>query len=966
MNTPPSGTVTFLFTDIEGSTRLAQDFRDIHHELIEKHHAILGDSVKDCGGHVFKIVGDAFCCSFLKAEDAVRAAVTIQRKLGEEDWGNAAMKVRMGIHSGNAEWNGHDYMGYLTLVRTNRVMSAAHGGQVIVSGSVASQLTLDCEAEICVGRGGESESRVAFRDLGERRLKDLIEPLRIYQLTGEGLDSEFPPLKTLDARPNNLPVQLSSFVGREKELSELRELITGSRLVTLVGPGGTGKTRLVLQAAAELIDNFAHGVWFIDLAALSDSSMLEESMLKALEIEDDSSRNPLQKLADFLKGKELLLILDNCEHIVEACSRIAEHILSGTAKVRIFATSRESLRCNGEITCKVSSLTYPEPGSGISPEKLTEYSSVRLFIERALSVNQNFRINKGNSEALARICSQLDGIPLAIELAAARSRLLNLNDISKRLNDRFSLLTGGRRNVLPRQKTLRATIDWSHDLLAEKEKVLWRRLSVFTGGWSLEAAETVCEGSGLENQEILDISEQLVEKSIISFSDLSGRFGMLETMRQYGREKMQEADETDIISGKLLSYFLEFCEKGVSDYTGPRSGERMNIVESDYPNIQTALRWAVESNRLAEGNRLACTLGKFWEARGYLVEGSSWMQKLLDPSFGLPAILRANSLKLSAILSSVLGQADKAVAELEEAKILFKECDDKQGLAQVLNILGLAKFDTGHYDVAKEYLEESLLLKRESGVPISICSSLNSLGLLANHLGRYEEALSYYDEALAIAEKLSDHNYLSILYNNIAEASDHMGDSVKAEEYFGKGLEIDRKLGNKNALCISLINISTVLLRKQEFSEALASTTEALKLAQETGFKLGEVYSVSNLGSICLHMKEYEKSEQYFKKIINEFLDVADFKNLQTSLSGLAEIMYVKGEYKKSCRLIGLLTAESEQSGVALEPRTEQFFKDLNEKLTDAIGAQEAEIEFNTGKSLGFVNMKTLALGEEK
>ncbi|MEO8664900.1 MAG: adenylate/guanylate cyclase domain-containing protein, partial [Ignavibacteria bacterium] len=542
MITPPSGIVTFLFTDIEGSTKLAQEFPDTLPVALEKHHAILRKKIESNNGFVFEIIGDAFCSSFADVCDAVKAAHDIQISLASEKWDDAVIKIRIGIHSGKAEWNNSTYMGYITLARTQRVMSAAFGEQVIISNDtneLVKEKILLTNKEIR-SSGGEI---ISFRDLGERRLKDLIQPVKLYQMTAHGLREEFPPLKTLDARPNNLPLQLTSFIGREDEMKKIKDGLKQTRLLTLTGPGGTGKTRLAIQIAADIIDDFANGVWIVELASLLEPDLLPQSIVKALGIHENPKQKVEETLSDFLKDKELLIILDNCEHLIHSCAGLSERLLQYSAKLKILATSREPLRCSGELTHRTSSLALPDAKADITAEQLSQYESVRLFIERALALKPDFRVTNENAPALAAICSHLDGIPLAIELAAARISVLTIEKIYERLNSRFKLLTGGKRTSLPRQQTLKALIDWSYDLLSENEKILWSRLSVFSGGWTLEASEEICIDEKIFPEEVLDLIINLTDKSIVIYDEKNQRYRMLETIKQYGAEKLEEANE---------------------------------------------------------------------------------------------------------------------------------------------------------------------------------------------------------------------------------------------------------------------------------------------------------------------------------------------------------------------------------------------------------------------------------------
>ena len=490
MTLPPTGTVTFLFTDIEGSTKLAQQHPAEWESARQRHHAILREATEAHQGYVFQVIGDAFCVAFPTASDALQAALDAQRALQAEAWGETPIRVRMGLHTGAADARDGDYHGYLTLAHVQRVMSTAYGGQTLVSNATASLLS------------GQLPDGAALRDMGEHRLKGLLNPEHLWQWSPPDLPQDFPPLQSLNAIPNNLPIQVTSFVGRERELAELQRLLTTTRLLTLTGSGGTGKTRLSLQVAAEVLDNFKDGVWFVELAPLADPALVPQTVATVLGVREEPGRPLLATLIDWLRPKQLLLILDNCEHLIDACARLADAVLHAGRETQILASSREALGIAGETAYRVPSLECPNAAqaSQETVEQLTQYAAVQLFIERATQSLTTFTVTNANAPAVAQICYRLDGIPLAIELAAARVRGLSVEQIAARLDDSFQLLTGGSRTALPRQQTLRALIDWSYNLLSEPEQRLLQRLSVFAGGWTLEAAEAVGAGEGIEQR----------------------------------------------------------------------------------------------------------------------------------------------------------------------------------------------------------------------------------------------------------------------------------------------------------------------------------------------------------------------------------------------------------------------------------------------------------------------------------
>lgn len=473
-----TGTWTFLFTDIEGSSKLWDEKPEAMRKALARHDELLRKAFS--GGHVFKTVGDAFYAAFTSPSEAIQAAISAQKDLLGESWGEiGSMPVRIGLHTGEAEFRDNDYFGP-SLNRVARLLSTGHGGQILIS-----QATYELVRD-GLPKGTET------RFLGEHRLRDLERPESIYQLLVEGLPTEFPALRSLSELPNNLPLQVNTFIGREKELSDVDSLISKHRLVTFTGSGGTGKTRLSLQAGADLLPEFEDGVWLVELAPLTEAELVPQTVAAALRVREEPGRSLQETLLAFLRDKHLLLILDNCEHLLDATARLADAIGRQCPRVHVVATSREPLAIQGEQVYRVPSLSTPDPKRKESLHALGQYEAVRLFIDRALLAQPSFQVTNENAPAVAQICHRLDGIPLALELAAARVRAMPVETIAARLDDRFRLLTGGSRTALPRQQTLRATIDWSYGLLDEKEKTLLRRLSVFAGGWTLEAAERVC------------------------------------------------------------------------------------------------------------------------------------------------------------------------------------------------------------------------------------------------------------------------------------------------------------------------------------------------------------------------------------------------------------------------------------------------------------------------------------------
>ncbi|MDX1613721.1 MAG: adenylate/guanylate cyclase domain-containing protein [Candidatus Promineifilaceae bacterium] len=585
----PTGTVTFLFTDIEGSTRLWDRHPHAMQQAQARHDTILHQAIREHQGTVVKSTGDGLHVVFPAAADALRAALTAQQALAAEAWPDSAhLQVRMGLHSGEAELREGDYYG-AAVNRAARLMGLASGGQVLVSSATA-ELIRD-----------RLPTGVSLTDLGRQRLPDLARPEHVFQLVHPSLPADFPPLPSASAGPHNLPERLTSFVGRQRELEEIGRLLTDEgvreRLVTLTGPGGTGKTRLALETAGALLGQFPDGIWLIELAPLADPQQVAAAVAEPLGLSEQPGGRPLPvKLADHLQRQRVLLILDNCEHLIEACARLADTLLRACPQLRILASSREALGIAGERAYRVSSLTLPPAENGQTPDELKDFEAVRLFVERARAVKPDFNLRRDNAAAVGQICQRLDGIPLALELAAARVRVLATGQIAARLDDRFRLLTGGSRTALPRQRTLQALIDWSYDLLSDAECVLLRRLAVFSGGWTLDIAEEVVGFEPLEAYEVLDLLEQLVNKSLVVILPTAAgrRYGMLETIRQYAQEKLAESDEAVVVRRRHMIYFRDLNYAVFREVHDLRGDEHFRRLIGERDNLRTASAFALE------------------------------------------------------------------------------------------------------------------------------------------------------------------------------------------------------------------------------------------------------------------------------------------------------------------------------------------------------------------------------------
>ncbi len=745
----PNGTVTFLFTDIQGSTRLWEQHPEAMRAALARHDALMRQAIEAYDGHVFKTVGDAFCAAFHTASDALQSVLSAQQALTSESWPDTVIiKVRMALHTGAVENRNGDYFGQ-PLNRIARLLSTGYGQQILLS-----QVTCDLVRDTL-------PLLTSLQDLGEHRLKDLARPEHVFQLHHPDLPGEFPPLKSLDnvAMPNNLPQQVTSFIGREKELASLQEALARSRLLTLTGAGGSGKSRLALQAAADLLETYPDGVWLVELAPLADPLLVAQTVANALGIKEEKDKPILITLAENLKDKKLLLLLDNCEHVLDTSAKLADNLIRSCPLVQILATSREGLGIAGETTYRVPSLSLPDPKRTQTAESLSQFESVQLFIARALQTQPHFVVTNQNAPALASICFRLDGIPLAIELAAARARSLSVEDIDSKLDQRFRLLTGGSRTALPRQQTLRSLIDWSYDLLNDAEKALLCRLSVFAGGWTLNAAEQACSGGAVEEWEALDFLTSLCDKSLVVAepSGTTTRYRLLETVRQYARDRLLESGDGAVYRDKHLAFFLGSAEEMEPQIDSPRMKEILDRFEAELDNLRAALEWSSDSPTHAEsGLRLILGMSNFLARRYYVKEAQGRLSRALEASEGVSPSLRAKGLQYLGEYAMYVPDFVTARRLLEESLAIRQALGDRLGIARSLNELGRLALRQKDYGLARQHCEASLVIFRELGDRSGIATALNGLGVIAGEQGDPAASRLYYEECSKIAHAQDD------------------------------------------------------------------------------------------------------------------------------------------------------------------------------------------------------------------
>ena len=913
MNNLPSGTVTFLFTDIEGSTKLSQQHRDAMPALLARHNQILRQAIQVHNGYVFQVVGDSFAAAFHSASDALNAASDAQRNLHHESWTPALIKVRMGIHTGAAqlqlESNDNPYSGYATLASTQRIMSAGHGGQILLSGAtrelVRYLLPIDSE----------------LQDLGEKRLKDLLRPEHLYQLNIAGLPTTFPRLKTLDAFLNNLPTQLTSFIGRENEIAEVKQELESHRLVTLTGSGGTGKTRLSLQVAADLLEHFDHGVWFVELAPLTDPDLIPQTILSTIGISEQPGNTPLEILKEYLHEKKALIVLDNCEHVIEASAQVVNTLLNAAPNLKVMASSREALGVKGEMSYPVPSLSSPDVKHLPTIEQLAQYEAVRLFIDRASLVAPHFVVDKANAPHIAQICHRLDGIPLGIELAAARVKMLSVEQISKRLDDRFRLLTGGARTALPRQQTLRALIDWSYDLLSQNERLLLHRLSVFAGGWTLEAAEEVCVGQddtsyskGILPYDILDLLTQLINKSLVIVIEGSQsgetRYRMLETIRQYAREKLQETGGSEFIRQQHLNYFVKLAEQAQPELYRSNQVFWLNKLDDELDNLRMALEWALSGDG-EDGLRISTNIVRFWFLRSTSNELKNWLEQLLQ-RYSKSDQLRAKALALQSQCVVDSGNFDEARLLAEQSLELARTLLDKK--AEAYSLLTLAQVVRNqNIEAGYSLAQESLKLYRDLKDTRGQANALNLLGFNENDM---ERSKSFARDALRLYRELGDLYPVAGYLAGLAQRTIFEGDfSSNIASWLEEAQMIYDQLGDKSGKADTFDLLGRIAFWRGNYEQARIFFEESMALFEQTGSLFNESWSRINLAYTILRQGDIIQAKERFGFSIQQFHKVNNMIGMVYTIEGLASLNVNRGQPERVAQLFAWADAMRDKIG---------------------------------------------------
>jgi predicted ATPase/class 3 adenylate cyclase len=917
---PPTGTVTFLFTDIEGSTRMWERSPQAMQAALARHDEILRGATEQHGGYIFKTVGDAFCCAFPTAPDALEAALDGQWLLLKERWGESIpLRVRMALHMGAAEERDGDYFGP-PVNRVARLLSAGHGGQVLLS-LPTQELVRD---QLPVG--------TSLMDLGERHLKDLFRPERVFQLLATGLPSEFPPLRTLEAYRNNLPLQPTPLIGREKEVAEVCDLLgaEATRLLTLTGPGGIGKTRLALQAAADLLDEFPDGTYFVQLATLTEAELFISAVAETLGVREIGEQPLDESLKDYLHERRLLLLLDNFEQVLGAAPTVTE-LLTAAPGLKVLATSRAPLGLYGEHELPVPPLTLPDLKLQPPLERLTQYEAVGLFVERARAVKPDFKVTNESAPAVAEICVRLDGLPLAIELAAARIKMLPPKAMLQRLSSRLKLLTGGARDLPERQRTLRATIEWSFALLNEGEQVLFGRLAVFSGGRTLEAIEAICDAEGDLPMEVFDGVSSLLDKSLLRQEEGPNgepRFVMLETVHEFAREKLKESAEAEEINRAHAQYFLTLAEEANPELKGANQLEWLERLEAEHDNMRAALTWALKRKEVEVALRLGGALWWFWSMRGYHSEGRRWLEEALAMDGRVSPEVRAMALA--------------GVGELA--------------------------FDQGDLDRAKEACQEGLeLLEHEEGREAreAKLNLLVWLGFVAWVREEYERAKQLFEEGLALSRERSDTWWLATFLLYVAIVPHYLGDYERATELTEESMDLFREQGDKLSLAYCLNNLAMMVYSQGDLGRAAQLTEEAVALFRELGARGDVALGLYNLGWIALLQDDLGRAADIYKESLTLAWDTGMNHIVQGDLEGFACLAAVRGETERAARLWGAVQTLHETKGI---PRDTDFLAEADARISavrSGMGEEAWEEAWRKGRAMTLDEAVSYALEEE-
>jgi predicted ATPase/class 3 adenylate cyclase len=820
---PASNFETFLFSDIEGASMRWELDPASMTAALERHHDLMRSVVARHDGSLFKTVADACCVVFQRPEAAVAAAVEAQRLASREDLGG--LNIRMAVHAGQVERRDGDYFGQ-PVNRVARLLAAAHGGQVVVSGIVTDLVQ------------GMLPPQVTLRDLGQHRLKDLTRPEQIYQLLAPDLPQGFPPLRSLNALPNNLPQQVTSFIGRDAELAEVRALIERFPLVTLTGAGGLGKTRISLQVGADLLSGLRDGVWLLEMGPLTDGTLVSEKAASLFGLTVQFGRPTCETVADYLSDKRMLLILDNCEHVVGDAGELAAAILRAAPGVRLLVSGRQALALPEERTYRVPSLAVPERPDAITARQALAYGAVQLFVERAEAAVGSFVLTDDQAPIVVEICRRLDGIPLALELAAPRLKMLTPAGLLSRLTDRFRLLTGGDRTALPRHQTLKATLEWSYNLLTAHEQVMLQRLSVFGGGWTIDAAAAVTVGDPIEAEQVFDLVGSLIDKSLIvpvAGDSETGRYRLLESTRQFGGDLLRASGDTER-RRRFAQFMYRLFEKADADWQKTPTDAWLARYEPELDNVRAALEWAFgEGNAHELGAQIASRTVQLLGELSLAAEVRRWSETALASAGAEIAPEVEGRILLAHLFGADYGNR-RLEAPARRAVTLYQGTDDRLGLAMALRLLGAVTAGPGETDAALRYIAEAEQLLRALPPTKELASTLAARSVVSEFAGDVDQAMVMAEQSLVLARRLGHRAGVEILSANLAEIEFAQGRRDAAIKRAREALAAARRSGNLRLIAGILGNLAGYLLSAGNPREAASAALESLRSARALGW----------------------------------------------------------------------------------------------------------------------------------
>ena len=957
----PTGTITLLFTDIEGSTHLLQRLGERYADLLDECRTLLRTVFQSHHGQEVDTQGDAMFAAFARASDALEAAVAVQRELALHSWpGDVSVRVRMGLHTGEPSRVVEGYVG-LDVHYAARVMSAAHGGQVLLS------LTTRDLVEHDLAEG------LSLRDLGEYLLKDLEQAVHLYQVVIAGLPADFPPLRAYERRSSTLPVQLTPLIGREREVTAVARLLRREkvRLVTFTGTGGTGKTRLAVQVAAAFGDVFVGGVFFVSLASLNDPMLVIPAIARTLGVRESMGQTVFARLVEVLQQKQTLLLLDNFEQVVEAASQGAD-LLTSCPLLKLLVTSREVLHVRSEHEFAVPPLALPDPTHLSKRAALARTPAVALFLQRARAARPDFKLTSTNARAVAEICMRLDGLPLAIELAAARMKVLSPQALLARLDQPLNVLTGGTRDAPARQQTLRNTIEWSYQLLDAREQRLFRWLSVFVGGCSLQAAEAVCSGPGDRVGQALDGVVSLVDKSLLQRVEQTGgeseeqegqRLLLLETIREYGREVLEALGEGDAARQAHADYFVHLAEEAEPALKGPLLVTWLERLEREHENLRAALHWAVESGRGEIALRLGIALERFWVVRGQRNEGLDFLQKALAGSAEVAVDIRARALLAAGRLAFNQSDYEQGEALTQESLALFRELGDKRGIALSLNRLGVAAWRRGDFRSARVLLEEDLTLFREMGDRDRVAWSLFMHGLLDTKQGEYAGASSRFEKSLALFRELGNKRGIAASLTQLAGTLFvSQGNQDMIYPLLKQGLSLDREVGDKEGMAVSSLLLGWMALKQGDTAAARSRVEESLALYREMENREGMAEAFVILGKVEAARGDHPFARTLYEESLAMAQEIGDKELIASGLDGLASVVAVEGELAWATRLWGTAEALREAIGAPLQPIERDDYQQAVATARDHLGEETFASAWTEGRAM--TAEQALATGE--